>query len=195
MDHRLPAFHGRTRHPEHGFMLLALLITLAITSITLMAAVDIWTVQHQREKEQELLFVGDQYRQAIQRYYFAAPSGTPRVLPLRLEDLLDDDRQPVRVHHLRRLYPDPITGRNEWGEQRVDERIAGVYSLSEQAPIKQAGFPLLYRSFTERARYQDWVFAFRGAARSGVRPDPPGSSDERKSPYGSTPRPPPGSPS
>lgn len=174
-------------------MLLALLIGLALSSITLMAAVDIWTVQRQREKEQDLLFVGDQYRQAIQRYYFAAPPGTPRVLPLRLADLLEDDRYPMPVRHLRRLYPDPVTGQADWGEMRIDDRIAGVYSLSEQPPIKQVGFPRMYRDFADRTQYREWVFAFLGAARSTVPPAIPGIHGGAENP-GSSPRPNPGSP-
>lgn len=147
-------------------MLLALLIGLTLSSIALMAAVDIWTVQRQREKEADLLFVGNEYRQAIQRYYYGAPAGAPRVLPLTLEDLLEDSRYPVPVRHLRRLYPDPITNMNVWGEVRVGDRIAGVYSLSEAQPIKQAGFPHIYTLFEGRSSYQDWVFEFLGAPRA-----------------------------
>jgi type II secretory pathway pseudopilin PulG len=174
---------NQARAPR-GFMLLALLIGLTLASITLMAAVDIWTVQRQREKEQDLLFVGDQYRQAIQRYYFAAPPGTPRVLPVKLADLLEDDRYPIPVRHLRRLYPDPVTGQSEWGEVRVEDRIAGVYSLSEQPPIKQVDFPVIYRSFAERSQYREWVFTFLGAARSTVKPAIPGigGNDESAGP-------------
>lgn len=179
--HRPMFAHAIQAHGARGFMLLALLIGLALSSITLMAAVDIWTVERQREKEQDLLFVGDQYRQAIQRYYFAAPPGTPRVLPLKLTDLLEDDRYPMPVRHLRRLHPDPVTSQAEWGEIRVDNRIAGVYSLSEQRPIKQAAFPLMYESFAERAQYREWVFAFLGAARSTVKPTIPGLNDSKAS--------------
>ena len=162
-----PAHHApATQRAERGFLLLALLIGLALSSIALMGAVDIWTVQRQREKEADLLFVGNQYRQAIQRYYFAAPTGTPRILPLAFVDLLEDDRYPVPVRHLRRLYPDPITGKGEWGTVRVGDRIAGIYSLSEAQPIKQRGFAPLYKGFEERPRYRDWVFEFLGAPRN-----------------------------
>jgi len=143
-----------------GFMLLGLLIIMALSGLSLMAAVDVWTVQRQREREQQLLYVGDEYRQAIRRYFFAAPKGTPRTLPARMELLLEDDRYPVPVRHLRRLYPDPITGMAEWGELRVGDRITGVYSLSEGQPIKQAGFSAEHESFEGKSRYQDWVFSF-----------------------------------
>lgn len=157
-------------------MLLALLMGLALSGIALMAAVDVWTLQRQREREQQLIFVGDQYRQAIQRYYFGAPSGTPRILPASLESLLEDDRYPIPVRHLRRLYPDPITGKPEWGELRQGDRIAGVYSLSEAEPVKQAGFSPAHESFNGRSRYRDWVFAFVLPSRANVLSPPAAST-------------------
>lgn len=141
-------------------MLLGLLLMLMLSGIGLMAAVEVWSTTRQREQERELLFVGDQYQQAIRHYYFAAPPGQPRMLPARLEDLLGDDRYPVPVRHLRRLYPDPITGRNEWGVVRVNERIAGVHSLSEATPRKQAGFVPTQAALEAKPSYQDWIFQF-----------------------------------
>jgi type II secretory pathway pseudopilin PulG len=158
-------FGNRRLKACSGFMLLGLLIILALGGLSLMAAVDVWTVQKQREREDQLLFVGNEYQQAIRRYYFAAPAGTTRVLPPGFEALLEDDRYPIPIRHLRRLYPDPITGGTEWGEVRVGERLSGVYSLSESQPIKQAGFPAAYENFKDRSKYRDWVFAFGGAQR------------------------------
>jgi type II secretory pathway pseudopilin PulG len=54
---------------QNGLVLLALLIALAISSVAMMGAPDVWALQRQRQQEEELLFVGDQYRLAIQRYY------------------------------------------------------------------------------------------------------------------------------
>lgn len=140
-------------------MLLALLLALALGGIALMAAVDVWSLSRQRLREQELLFVGNQYRQAIQRYYFGAPPGTPRVLPRNLEELLADDRFPDPVHHLRRLYPDPVTGSTEWGLVVIRDRIAGVHSLSDKEPVKKAGFPPDYLQLGGKASYREWIFA------------------------------------
>jgi type II secretory pathway pseudopilin PulG len=163
---------GRSR----GFMLLGLLIVLALAGLSLMAAVDVWTLQRQREREEQLLFVGDQYRLAIQRYYFAAPPGSPRVLPVNTKVLLEDDRYPIPIRHLRRLYPDPITGTAEWGEVRVADRLSGVYSLSEAQPVKQAGFTPNYETFNGKTSYQGWVFAFSGAPAAGLATPTPAPS-------------------
>lgn len=158
-----------------GVVLLALLLALALGGIALMAAVDVASIARQRAREQELLFVGDQYRQAIRRYYYAAPQGARKVLPASLEDLLEDNRYPVPVRHLRRLYPDPITGGAEWGALRVGERIAGVYSLSDKEPLKKAGFAPGYEQFNGKTTYKEWVFAIATAGRTLVVPPSPGT--------------------
>jgi len=158
---------GLARRRERGVVLLALLVALTLLGIGLMNVVDVWTLSRQREREQELLFVGDQYRQAIRRYYSAAPGGGQRGYPTSLEVLLEDDRFPIPVRHLRRAYPDPITGKADWGLLKVGDRILGVYSLSEAAPLKQAGFKPVYEAFKDATSYKDWVFAYvprRGVA-------------------------------
>ena len=159
-----------------GVVLLALLLVLALGGIALMAAVDVASIARQRAREQELLFVGDQYRQAIRRYYYAAQQGARKVLPASLEDLLEDDRYPVPVRHLRRLYPDPITGSAEWGALRVGERIAGIYSLSDKEPLKKAGFAQGYEQFNGKTTYKEWVFAVATAGQTTlVVPTSPGA--------------------
>jgi type II secretory pathway pseudopilin PulG len=151
------------RRPERagnrGVVLLALLLALTLGGIAMMAAVDVWAVTRQQAREQELLFVGEQYRSAVRRYYFGGPQGAPRTLPGKLEDLLEDDRYPLPVRHLRRLYPDPITGSAEWGVLRIGTRVAGVYSLSDKQPLKQAEFPPAYQHLAGKSTYRDWVFA------------------------------------
>ncbi len=156
---RTTALRRGTRRSARGLVLLAFLLTLALTGIGLMAATDVWSLSRQRLREQELLFVGDQYRLAIQRYYFGAPPGTPRVLPSGIQDLLEDDRYPMPVRYLRRQYNDPITGSAEWGVVRSGNRLSGVYSFSENPPLKQAGFAPGYELFKGTTSYRDWVFA------------------------------------
>ncbi|MDH5331229.1 MAG: type II secretion system protein [Aquincola sp.] len=189
-----PAFRRtRPRRPQGGVVLLALLLALALGGIALMAAVDVWSLTRQRAQEQELLFVGDQYRQAIQRYYFGAPPGSPRVLPASLADLLEDDRYPVPVRHLRRPYPDPVTGGAEWGVLHVGNRIAGVYSVSDKEPIKQAGFARGYQFFEGLKTYRDWTFAVSATGRpilvnhaDGDTPDTGIAPPDRKRPVNRT---------
>ncbi len=186
---------SQARHlsPQRGFMLMGLLVVMALGGIALMAAVDVWTLQRQREREQQLLFVGDAYRQAIRDYYFGSPPGSPRTLPTSLDALLEDDRYPKAVHHLRRPYPDPMTGKAVWGELRVGDFIAGVFSLSEAHPIKQAGFSMADAGFAEKASYKDWIFVFAeapglaGALKpAGTTPPTPPAASLTRPAFGST---------
>ncbi len=123
---------------QGGFTYLTILFALAIMSTGLALAGEVWHTGRVREKEAELLFVGNEYRKAIARYYF---SGTQRQYPRALADLIKDSRHPGTVRHLRRLYADPITGGAEWGLVKgPDGGIAGVHSLSEDSPLKSGGF-------------------------------------------------------
>ncbi|MFP3569668.1 type II secretion system protein [Paraburkholderia sp. SIMBA_030] len=150
---RLPLRTVITR--EDGLVLLALLIALMLMSIALAGALDVWSLERRREQERQLLFVGDQYRLAILRYYRAG-----RVLPASIDDLLDDSRFPTPLHHLRRAYPDPVTGKNDWVLMRQGDRFFGIYSSSTDAPIKQAGFSLRYQDFENQKAYGGWRFFY-----------------------------------
>lgn len=140
-----------------GFTYLGLMLLIAIAGIG-MAAIGVgWHTEMQREKEKELLFIGDQFRQAINSYYESTPSGVKQY-PLTLDELVHDNRSPQVKHHLRRIYTDPMTGHAEWGLEKQEGRIVGVYSLSEQRPLKMAGFPAADNDFAGASKYSAWRF-------------------------------------
>jgi type II secretory pathway pseudopilin PulG len=148
------------RRGERGFTYLALLIALAFGGATLAAAGGLASHAAQREKERELLFIGNQYRQAIAAYYQRSPIDGRRY-PEKLEELVEDRRSLVPQRYLRRLYPDPITGSPDWGVVESPEGgIMGVYSRSAAAPIKSGNFSARDQAFTEAARYSDWQFVY-----------------------------------
>lgn len=136
-------------------MLLALLIALMLMSIALAGALDVWTLQRRREQEKQLLFAGDQYRKAIVRYYRLT-----RAYPASVDDLVNDTRFPTPLHHLRRAYPDPLTGRTDWMFLWRADRFYGVYSSIDQAPVKRAGFPRQYADFDGDETYRKWRFLY-----------------------------------
>ena len=143
---------------QGGFTYIALLLVVAIMGVWLGATANVWQLRQQREKEKELLFVGQQFQLAIERYARAA-QGTGRRLPMRLEDLLLDERSLEKRRHLRRIYVDPMTGNADWALVRqADGQIIGVHSQSTQAPLKRAGFDFKYSGFTAAASYAEWVF-------------------------------------
>lgn len=165
-----PAVRGR----EAGFTLLGLLFLVAGLGVGLAALGTVWHTVVQREREQELLFVGNQYRRAIEQYWRQSPGGV-RQLPKTLEELLADPRFPTTVRHLRRLYRDPMTGKPEWGLiTEPDGGISGVYSLGEGEPLKRSGFAPDDQRFMDASSYQAWAFRFdvERAAREGQAPVP-----------------------
>jgi len=82
--------------------------------------------------------------------------------PKKLEDLLKDPRVPGVKRYLRKIYIDPITGEKDWGLMRgKDGGIFGVYSKSEQQPIKVMNFKAANKRFQGMKRYSDWVFIYQ----------------------------------
>jgi type II secretory pathway pseudopilin PulG len=142
-----------------GFSYIGLMIFVAISGIALAGIGIVWSQDQQREREKELLFIGEQYRQAIGSYYESTP-GNIKQYPTKLEDLLLDDRSQTIKRHLRKIYNDPITNTTEWGLELQKSKIIGVSSLSEMKPIKKKGFPILYEKFSEFSRYSDWKFIY-----------------------------------
>ena len=158
---------------EKGSIYIWMLFAVTIAGILLGATGQIWQVKAQREKEKELLLIGEQFRQAVMSYYNSA-SGGGKKYPKTLEDLLLDKRGLVPERHLRKIFRDPMTKDTEWGlvEEPVPEQnsgvsisrsdlgIIGVYSLSEKIPIKSENFPEHYADFSEASTYQDWQFVY-----------------------------------
>jgi type II secretory pathway pseudopilin PulG len=140
--------------PERGFTYIGLLLAIAIMTAGLAAVSQVWHTVVQRANEAELAFVGGQFKQALERYYENSPGGFKR-FPQTLEELLRDPRQPVTVRYLRKIYADPITARAQWGLVKQDDRIIGVFSLSEDTPFRNR----TSSSESTRARkYSDWKF-------------------------------------
>jgi type II secretory pathway pseudopilin PulG len=143
---------------QSGLVLLAVLIFLLLITLGASAMVELQRTNTQRAKEAELLFVGDQFRRAIKSYYSSAPAGKSQSLPRSLSDLLEDTRFPMPVRHLRRLYPDPMTGEADWLLVQGAGGIMGVHSRSTLSAFKKRAFPIQYRDFQDKETYADWVF-------------------------------------
>jgi type II secretory pathway pseudopilin PulG len=148
---------------QRGFALMFALMAVALVSLAVLLPLERATLDARRERENDLLFVGDQYRQAIERYHSESPVAPE--YPATLEALVDDVRWPVARRPLRRLYPDPMTGKVDWGVVRQGDRIVGIYSRAAGAPLKRSGFPVIYERFSDAESYEKWVFsAGAGAA-------------------------------
>jgi len=152
------AYASRSR--TRGFGLIALLIAVAIVALAGAVTATVSSLARRREAEDQLLYVGDQYRRAIEAYVESTPAGqTP--YPQQLEDLLKDPRYPGVRRYLRSLYVDPMTGRVDWVTIPAPTGgIMGLHSASDRPPIKLEQFSPPYQAFAHRATYVDWTFCF-----------------------------------
>jgi type II secretory pathway pseudopilin PulG len=150
-----------------GFTYLAVMFSIVLIGLSLTGAVQQWKTIMQREKEAELLFRGDQIKDAVERYYRAPRAGTNQY-PRSLEELLKDPGSSATKRYLRKLYKDPITN-DDWVLVKDGAgRVKGVHSRSPAEPIKKANFTDEYKGFEGKTKYSDWVFEFTPGA-----PTPP----------------------
>ena len=84
-------------------MVIMLMLAVFTISVGLMVAFPVWETQVRREKEEELIFRGKQYMEAVRVYL----SKYPGRYPSTLEELLDKKC-------IRRLYRDPMTRGGQW---------------------------------------------------------------------------------
>lgn len=154
---------------QNGAILLGVLVAVAVIALLMTRAEERMSTQTQRAREAQLLFAGDQIRRAIQAYYNGGVAGG--IYPKTLDDLVNDNRTLQTRHFLRRVYRDPMTNSTEWGLVKgIDDRIMGVYSLSQQTPLKKTGFPKDYQGFENKRSYKEWAFAVDSGAAPAAPP-------------------------
>ena len=139
----------RVRVRTGGFTYLMLLWWVALSGLMLAALAQSWVLDARRAREAELVWRGEQFRQAIEAYASVPVGEGQSHLPRRLEDLLEDRRSGELQRHLKRIWPDPMTGRTEWGLVREGDGITGVHSLSTARPLNAPEGVL---------RYEQWTF-------------------------------------
>jgi type II secretory pathway pseudopilin PulG len=142
-----------------GFTYLGLLILVAIISLASTATLQVGAIQERRAAEEELLEIGAEFSRALTSYANASLPGQKRA-PSTLQELVTDRRFPIVRHHLRKIYADPLTGKQEWGLVMAPDGsgIIGVYSLSTGQPIKIANFDPPFEGFAKKKSYKYWVF-------------------------------------
>lgn len=148
---------------ELGFSYVIVMFLVAMVSLLSLRALRNSLTTERREKEAQLLLIGQAYRQAIADYYQHSP-GSNKTFPPTLDALLLDQRATRPARPLRKLYRDPITGSTEWGVVHNEAgAVLGVYSLSTQVPYKKNGFPPELLSFVNATSYQAWRFVYQPA--------------------------------
>src|SRR5262252_9178447 len=91
-----------THRADAGFSLAAVIFFITAASIFIAAVVPAYQMQAKRQMEEELIFRGEEYTRAIQKYQrrFA-------VYPSSVDQLVSTNS----LRFLRRAYKDPITGK------------------------------------------------------------------------------------
>lgn len=148
---------GKRQSRQRGFTYILVLVAVIVLGILAETASVPASRRVIAEREQELLFRGQAYRNAIRDYYAVA-----RRYPRSLNDLVKDPGSAHRCY-LRVLYPDPMSpdGKSEWKLIRAaDGGIAGVASQSADVPMKQANFPSGLEHFADARSYAEWAFEY-----------------------------------
>ncbi len=152
---------------KKGYTLIILLFAIFVMSIGLLVAVPVWQTQIQREREEELIFRGEQYMEAIRLYQMKNPGRFPK----SLDELFEEKC-------IRKLFRDPMNPGGEWdiillysgvslkqgsAAQKIliaplnvlssiqNPQIIGVVSSSTQTSIK---------IYLEQETYDRWLFFY-----------------------------------
>jgi len=170
----------RPRQGEAGFNLVILMMAVTVMMILVAAALPAWSNAVRRDKEEELIFRGLQYAEAMR--VFQQRFGT---LPSRLDDLVKTEPRSIR-----QLFPDPMTGKVDWvvirgnapadvqggqspgGEEGVDdgrepedggdaEAAGGLDGSVGMGPIRgvrSRSQERALKTFLDKDRYDQWLF-------------------------------------
>jgi hypothetical protein len=79
------------------------MFAIFLLTLGLMLAMPVWQTQVQRELEEELIFRGEQYVEAVRLFQTKNPGN----FPSSFDELLEEK-------FIRRLYPDPMSDAGEW---------------------------------------------------------------------------------
>lgn len=128
-------------------------------SITVAGVLEFDATMQRREKEEQLLAIGREFREALKRYHDTLSPAGFHDYPEKLQELVADSRSGQVRRYLRKIYFDPLTGKNNWGVRLEGGRIIGVYSTSQGQPVKVAGFAEDERFLAGAKSYREWVFS------------------------------------
>lgn len=148
-------------------MLIMLMVVVFILSIGLLIAAPLWQTEIRRDMEDELIFRGKQYVEAVRLFTLKYPGRFPSTL----EELLEEKC-------IRKLYEDPMVESGEWNVILSTGRAAGSQGRAVQevlvAPqnalsgIQNARILGVVSSSTERSikiyyeqeSYDTWLFYY-----------------------------------
>ncbi len=95
---------SRASNPSAGYNLVVLAVMITVLNIVIAKALPLWSTVIQRQKEEELIFRGLQYAEAIRVF-----ESRHKRLPNRLEELVE-----VEPRSIRQLWKNPMTEDGGW---------------------------------------------------------------------------------
>ena len=170
-----------SRHGEAGFNFVILMITVTVMMILVGAALPAWSNAVRRDKEEELIFRGLQYAEALRVYQQRFGQ-----LPATLEDLVKTEPRSIR-----QLFPDPMTGRVDWvpiranaptdaqggqlqpgedegegdgrepeedGDAGLGEGLDGSVGMGPIRGVRSRSRGTALKTFLDKSRYDQWLF-------------------------------------
>lgn len=143
---------------QHGFAYVWILLVFTLLSLIIGHWASNYATVQQRYKEKELLRIGEEYRNALIRFYAASPGGV-KTYPIKLEELLLDPRYLKVTRYMRQLPKDPISGNDFELIRNNNREIIAVRSTSIKKPIKQRGFEQDQQHFNDAQSYREWIFS------------------------------------
>lgn len=103
----------RTGRP--GYVLIILMMAVFVISLSFLLALPVWQTELQREKEEELIFRGGQYVEAVRLFVVKNPGRYPSSMKELLEKKF-----------IRRLYKDPFARDGQWNVILVPARTSSA---------------------------------------------------------------------
>jgi len=127
--------HRSSRHArrEAGYALLMVVFMASVMLIVAMAAAPNIITQGRREKEEELIWRGEQYARAVRLYYHK--NGR---FPQSVQDLVKAKNE---IRFLRKAYPDPMNPDGSWRLIYVTASGQLVGSLKRRSVLQMPGTP------------------------------------------------------
>ena len=104
-----------------GYVLIMLMFVVTAMGIGLLVAVPVWQTQIRRDKEEELIFRGKQYVEAVRIFQIKKPGTFPKTI----EELVEEKC-------LRRPFKDPMNPAGDWNIILLPESGAQGGSLRQR---------------------------------------------------------------
>jgi type II secretory pathway pseudopilin PulG len=165
------------RRREAGILLVALMVGMTVMMILLTASAQSWTAVMKREREEELIFRGNQYINALKAYGADHGGQYPTELKLLME------KGPKGNRYLRQLFGDPFDPDGKWNLIYLGPDGKSAWNPNARPPDPLLGEEPL--GGLGRSRRASSALGGRGGGRSGLKREGGFGGEDPGAPAGS----------